>query len=111
MTKAALQAFNRGPARELGPRDITVDLVQPGSTNIDSNPETGESADYQRRLIPLARFNQPEDVAAAVAFLATLAARQITGTILTVDGGALSWMEARCSGWSFDETDPDSLMR
>ncbi|QGL99104.1 3-oxoacyl-ACP reductase FabG [Stenotrophomonas maltophilia] len=90
MTKAALQAFNRGLARELGSRDITVNLVQPGSTNTDSNPETGESADYQRSLIPLGRFNQPQDVAAAVAFLATPAARQITGTILTVDGGALS---------------------
>ncbi|NKL20368.1 oxidoreductase [Rhizobium leguminosarum] len=90
MTKGALQAFNRGLARELGPRDITVNLVQPGSTNTDSNPETGESADYQRSLSALGRFNQPEDVAAAVAFLATPAARQITGTILNVDGGALA---------------------
>ncbi|MDH0113513.1 SDR family oxidoreductase [Agrobacterium pusense] len=90
MTKSALQAFNRGLARELGARDITVNLVQPGSTNTDSNPETGESADYHRSLSALGRFNQPEDVAAAVAFLATPAARQITGTILTVDGGALA---------------------
>lgn len=90
MTKGALQAFNRGLARELGPRDITVNLVQPGSTNTDSNPETGEFADYQRGLSALGRFNQPQDVAAAVAFLATPAARQITGTILTVDGGALA---------------------
>ncbi|TCQ97283.1 3-oxoacyl-ACP reductase family protein [Neorhizobium sp. JUb45] len=90
MTKAALQAFNRGLARELGPRDITVNLVQPGSTNTDANPETSEFADFQRSLIPLGRFGQPEDVAAAVAFLATPAARQINGTILTVDGGALA---------------------
>jgi NAD(P)-dependent dehydrogenase (short-subunit alcohol dehydrogenase family) len=90
MTKSALQSFNRGLARELGPRDITVNLVQPGSTNTDMNPESGESAEYQRSLIPLGRYGQPEDVAAAVAFLATPAARQITGTILTVDGGALS---------------------
>jgi 3-oxoacyl-[acyl-carrier protein] reductase len=90
MTKSALQAFNRGLARELGPRDITVNLVQPGSTNTDMNPEAGESADYQRSLIPLGRYGTPEDVAAAVAFLATPAARQITGTILTVDGGALA---------------------
>lgn len=90
MTKGALQAFNRGLARELGARDITVNLVQPGSTNTDSNPETGEFADYQRSLSALGRFNQPQDVAAAVAFLATPAARQITGTILTVDGGALA---------------------
>jgi 3-oxoacyl-[acyl-carrier protein] reductase len=90
MTKGALQAFNRGLARELGARDITVNLVQPGSTNTDANPETGEFADFQRSLTPLGRFGQPEDVAAAVAFLATPAAKQITGTILTVDGGALS---------------------
>lgn len=90
MTKSALQAFNRGLARELGARDITVNLVQPGSTNTESNPETSEFADFQRSLIPLGRFGQPEDVAAAVAFLATPAARQITGTILTVDGGALA---------------------
>lgn len=90
MTKSALQAFNRGLAQELGPKDITVNLVQPGSTNTEMNPENGESSDYQRSLIPLGRYGQPEDVAAAVAFLATPAARQITGTILTVDGGALT---------------------
>lgn len=90
MTKSALQSFTRGLAQELGGRDITVNLVQPGSTNTDMNPETGEFADFQRSLMPLGRYGQPEDVAAAVAFLATPAARQITGTSLTVDGGALT---------------------
>ena len=90
MTKSAMQSFTRGLAQELGPRDITVNLVQPGSTNTDMNPEDGEFADFQRSLIALGRFGQPEDVAAAVAFLASPAARQITGTILTVDGGALT---------------------
>jgi 3-oxoacyl-[acyl-carrier protein] reductase len=90
MTKSALQSFTRGLAQELGPRDITVNLVQPGSTNTEMNPENGDFADFQRSLIPLGRFGQPEDVAAAVAFLATPAARQITGTILNVDGGALT---------------------
>jgi NAD(P)-dependent dehydrogenase (short-subunit alcohol dehydrogenase family) len=90
MTKSALQSFTRGLAQELGPRDITVNLVQPGSTNTDMNPEDGEFSDFQRSLIPLGRFGQPEDVAAAVAFLATPAARQITGTVLNVDGGALT---------------------
>ena len=90
MTKSALQSFTRGLAQELGPRDITVNLVQPGSTNTDMNPEDGEAAAFQRGLIPLGRFGQPEDVAAAVAFLATPAARQITGTVLNVDGGALT---------------------
>jgi 3-oxoacyl-[acyl-carrier protein] reductase len=87
MTKSALHSFTRGLARELGPRDITVNLVQPGSTNTDMNPANGEFADFQRALIPLGRYGEPQDVAAAVTFLASPAARQITGTILTVDGG------------------------
>lgn len=90
MTKSALQSFTRGLARELGARDITVNLIQPGSTNTESNPADGEFGDFQRSLTPLGRFGEPQDVAAAVAFLATPAARQITGTILTVDGGALA---------------------
>ncbi|TCP31425.1 SDR family oxidoreductase [Sphingomonas sp. BK235] len=90
MTKAALQSYTQGLAQELGPRDITVNTVQPGSTATDMNPEDGDYADFQRSLIPLGRYGQPEDVAAAVAFLATPAARQITGTTLTVDGGALT---------------------
>lgn len=87
MTKSALHSFTRGLARELGSRDITVNLVQPGSTDTEMNPADGDFADFQRALIPLGRYGQPEDVAAAVAFLASPAARHITGTILTVDGG------------------------
>jgi 3-oxoacyl-[acyl-carrier protein] reductase len=87
MTKSALHSFTRGLARELASRDITVNLVQPGSTNTDMNPANGDFADFQRALIPLGRYGEPQDVAAAVAFLASPAARHITGTILTVDGG------------------------
>ncbi|MGO8102457.1 SDR family NAD(P)-dependent oxidoreductase [Rhizobium leguminosarum] len=87
MTKSALHSFTRGLARELGSRDITVNLVQPGSTNTEMNPADGDFADFQRALIPLGRYGEPEDVAAAVAFLASPAAKHITGTILTVDGG------------------------
>ena len=87
MTKSALHSFTRGLARELGSRDITVNLVQPGSTNTEMNPANGDFAEFQRALIPLGRYGEPQDVAAAVAFLASPAARHITGVILNVDGG------------------------
>jgi 3-oxoacyl-[acyl-carrier protein] reductase len=90
MTKSALQSFTRGLAQELGPKDITANLVQPGSTDTEMNPANGESADYQRSLTPLGRFAAPSDIAAAVTFLASPAARHITGTIITVDGGLLA---------------------
>jgi NAD(P)-dependent dehydrogenase (short-subunit alcohol dehydrogenase family) len=51
------------------------------------NPANGEQAETQRRHIALGHYGKPEDVAAAVAFLASPAARQITGTGITVDGG------------------------
>jgi 3-oxoacyl-[acyl-carrier protein] reductase len=87
MTKSALQSFTRGLAHELGPRDITANLVQPGSTDTDMNPANGEFSDFQRSLSPLGRYATPDDVAVTVAFLASPAARHLTGTIVTVDGG------------------------
>jgi len=80
-------SFTRGLAREVGSRGITVNLVHPGPTDTDMNPAQGEQADSQRAQSALGRYGQPEDIAAAVAFLASPAARQITGTGLLVDGG------------------------
>ena len=87
LTKSAQIALTRGLARELGERGITVNLVQPGATDTEMNPADGDLADNLRAMTALGRYNDPRDVAAAVAFLASPAARQITGTTLTVDAG------------------------
>jgi 3-oxoacyl-[acyl-carrier protein] reductase len=87
MSKAALGGLTRGLARDLGPRGITVTLVHPGSTDTDMNPADGPSADDERRLIALGRYAHPEDIAEAVAFLASSGSCFITGASLAVDGG------------------------
>lgn len=87
MSKSALLSFTRGLSRELGPQGITVNLVQPGSTDTEMNPANGENADYQRSLTSLGRFGEPREVAGAVAFLAGPAASLITGAVLNVDAG------------------------
>jgi NAD(P)-dependent dehydrogenase (short-subunit alcohol dehydrogenase family) len=90
MSKAALTAFTRGLSRELGPNGITVNLVQPGSTDTDANPADGAGADFQRALSSLGRFGEPREIANAVVFLASPAASVITGAILTADAGAIA---------------------
>jgi 3-oxoacyl-[acyl-carrier protein] reductase len=90
MSKAALISFTRGLSRELGPNGITVNLVQPGSTDTDANPADGASAEFQRSLTSLGRFGEPHEIANAVVFLASPAASVVTGAILTADAGALA---------------------
>jgi NAD(P)-dependent dehydrogenase (short-subunit alcohol dehydrogenase family) len=87
ITKSAQIALARGLARELGTRDVTVNLVQPGATDTEMDPSTSAHADELRTMTPLGRYGKPKDVAAAVTFFASPAARQITGATLTVDGG------------------------
>lgn len=88
ISKSALLSFTRGLSRELGPRGITVNLVAPGSTDTESNPADGEGADFQRNLSSLGRFAEPREIADVVLFLASPTASMITGSIVTVDGGA-----------------------
>jgi NAD(P)-dependent dehydrogenase (short-subunit alcohol dehydrogenase family) len=90
MSKAALTSFTRGLSRELGPNGITVNLVQPGSTDTDANPASGPAGDFQRGLSSLGRFGETHEVANAVVFLASPAGSVITGAILNADGGALA---------------------
>jgi 3-oxoacyl-[acyl-carrier protein] reductase len=86
-TKAAIIGYTRGWARDLGPKGITVNTVQPGPIDTDMNPADGERAGVQAAATALGRYGKPEEVAAAVAFLASPDAAYITGTTLTVDGG------------------------
>lgn len=89
-TKAAVKLFTQGWARDLGPRGITVNNVQPGPINTDMNPsdpEANPTAGPMAQMTALGRYGQPDDVAALVAFLASESAGHITGASLNVDGG------------------------
>ena len=87
LSKAAVAGLTRGLARELGPRGITVNTVQPGPVETDANPDAGEFADAMRSLTAVGHYGQPHDIADAVAFLARAESRFVTGTAWNVDGG------------------------
>lgn len=89
-SKAAVAAYTRGWARDLGPRNITVNVIQPGAINTEMNPQDGAFAETLKGMAALGRYGQPEDIAAAVAFLAGQDAGYITGATLNVDGGQIA---------------------
>jgi 3-oxoacyl-[acyl-carrier protein] reductase len=87
MTKAAIAGQTKALARDLGPGGITVSNVQPGPTNTDMNPDSGEGARQTKSYTALQRYAQPDEIATFVAYLASPASSFITGTGLLVDGG------------------------
>jgi len=88
-SKGAVNAFTRALAVELGSRNVTVNAVAPGFIETDMTEAVRNKAgDFiQKKLIPARRLGKPEDIAAAVLFLASPGASYITGQVLTVDGG------------------------
>jgi len=87
-SKAALIGFTKSVAKELGSRGITCNALAPGFIETDMTAALNEQARAEIiKRIPLNTLGQPEDIAEAALFLASPAARYITGQVLTVDGG------------------------
>ncbi len=87
-SKAGVVGITKSAAKELAPRGITVNAVAPGFIETAMTQAMGEKAiDAVRDRIALKEFGKPEDVANAVAFLASDEARYITGQVLAIDGG------------------------
>jgi 3-oxoacyl-[acyl-carrier protein] reductase len=87
-SKAGLIGFTKSLARELASRNITVNAVAPRFIATDMTAGlTDEIKKTLETQIPLGKTGQPENIASAVAFLASAEASYITGQVLTVDGG------------------------
>ena len=87
-SKAAILGFTKALAREVASRQITVNAIAPGFINTDMTSKLSEETRLALdESIPMRRIGQPEDVAAAVAFLASESASYITGQVLQVNGG------------------------
>jgi 3-oxoacyl-[acyl-carrier protein] reductase len=87
MTKAAVAGFTRGLARDLGPRGITVNNIQPGPVDTEMNPADGPFAESLKKLMAIPRYGQADEIAGMVSYLASDEAGYITGASLKIDGG------------------------
>ncbi len=86
-TKAAIVGLTKGAARDLGPKGITVNVIEPGPIDTDLNPADGPWAEAARVKLATGKFGEVSDVASLAAFLASEEASYITGAALPIDGG------------------------
>jgi 3-oxoacyl-[acyl-carrier protein] reductase len=87
MSKSALLGLVQGYARDLGPRGITINNVQPGPVDTDMNPGSGDFATQLHGLMAIARHGTAAEIAGMVAYLASPEAAYVTGASLNIDGG------------------------
>jgi len=87
MSKSALIGLVKGLARDLGPRGITINNVQPGPTDTDMNPASGPQAEALHGLMAIPRHAHGTEIAGMVAYLASAEAAMVTGASLSIDGG------------------------
>lgn len=87
LTKSALQGMARGLARDFGARGITVNIVQPGPTDTDMNPQDGPMSGLMHSFMAIPRHVRPDEIAGMVAWLAGPDAGAVTGALHTIDGG------------------------
>ncbi|WP_431878612.1 SDR family oxidoreductase [Amycolatopsis sacchari] len=87
LTKGAVQSLTRGLARELAPRGITINNVQPGPIDTDANPADGPLAPSMLGVMATDRYGTAAEVGAFVSYLAGPESAYITGSSLNIDGG------------------------
>jgi 3-oxoacyl-[acyl-carrier protein] reductase len=87
MSKAALVGLVKGLARDLGPRGITINNVQPGPVDTDMNPAASDFAKGLVQLMAVPRYGTVDEIASMVAYLAGPDTAYVTGASLTIDGG------------------------
>jgi 3-oxoacyl-[acyl-carrier protein] reductase len=87
MSKAALVGLVKGLARDLGPRGITINNVQPGPVDTEMNPSNTDFAKMSIQLMALPRYGTGDEIASLVAYLVSPEATYVTGASLSIDGG------------------------